>query len=580
MCKTDRLRDEYHLDSPLKEAVDAVCAEPVPNELVFRVQERAKQLASASDSPRVLSPKARDSWASGPQRYLLTAVSASVLLMIVVLWSQASRSVLADVVEAAAQQEWIRFRGVVGPGRTDYESWYSPSRGIVAIRQGNERTFLSADRKVNEFYAEPGSGRPTLTRLPMPVKWQKMLASMNRFTEALLVGNPLQAFDGQQRELVRHEQTTIREGRVELVEHTLTQMSGEGDPSITVLRVDAESRLPVSLNVTVGTERLLDCTIDFPEQGPGSIYAMGVPPDVTIVDQTPGDDLQEIVEDWTTGRTQFDDYRAVVVQSSSPDHRARGMMVTQVWRKGRKWRVEQLRMPPQDGDSRRTDEVPEGVDPHDWWLRRGTVWETLPRSVSDGTTEILVRPVPAEPRQEDPDNSRYLLVESLKAKQGRAFQTSESDPRPDDIHVMPEFYTYPFLFGSGVPGFDITLLPDSPEGPPGTRLIESLDLNPSELVGRIKGARYWVDTRHGNAVTQIQWLKTGTDSDSKQGTVQLQSPALTPRGFWYPQIVREFQNSVSLDTGERSDTYHRFYVDFDVEIPDKLFDVHQWGTIQ
>lgn len=55
--------------------------------------------------------------------------------------------------------------------------------------------------------------------------------------------------------------------------------------------------------------------------------------------------------------------------------------------------------------------------------------------------------------------------------------------------------------------------------------------------------------------------------------------ALSPSGLWYPGLVRFVQNAI-LSDGIRSDTYIRFYVDFEAEVPDELFDVHKWGPIK
>ena len=35
-----------------------------------------------------------------------------------------------------------------------------------------------------------------------------------------------------------------------------------------------------------------------------------------------------------------------------------------------------------------------------------------------------------------------------------------------------------------------------------------------------------------------------------------------------------------IEDGKISDTYSRYYLDFEAEIPDTLFDVHQWGPIK
>ncbi len=55
---------------------------------------------------------------------------------------------------------------------------------------------------------------------------------------------------------------------------------------------------------------------------------------------------------------------------------------------------------------------------------------------------------------------------------------------------------------------------------------------------------------------------------------------VSPSGLSYPVVVRQVENVVPLGTGGKSDTYLRFYVDFDAEVPDELFEVSKWGPIK
>ena len=77
----------------------------------------------------------------------------------------------------------------------------------------------------------------------------------------------------------------------------------------------------------------------------------------------------------------------------------------------------------------------------------------------------------------------------------------------------------------------------------------------------------------------MQSLKTGQGEDSKQGLVEMKQLTLSPSGLWYPVVVRHVKN-VHNNNGRSEDSYTRYYLDFDAEIPDTLFDVHEWGTIE
>lgn len=571
-------RDDDQLEGSLGKAVEAVCSETVSQDVIERVQTNALQLEHETTQSHMQRGHRKNVMST--RRVLMLATGVALLLGVILLWTSPSRSLLAEVVQAAQQQTWVHFDGR-GPNGVVVKSWYSPKHRIFATRQGDEVMFVDIAKKTVEACSAGNGESQLLTRLPLSPEQAKQFSSSEQMLVAMFFGNPLTAFDGSEQELLSHTSKNIREGERQLIEYRFTTKQPDVDEqTVTVLRIDSESHLPLRLEVTFGNELVLSCKISFPEQGPRSIYAMGVPPDIEVVDQTPSHDLEKIFAAWKTGRTEFDDYRAVVVESTSADHRSRGRMVYLVRNTKDKWRVDQLRMPMWHGESPRLDEVPDGVDPHSWWLERGTEWEAIPKSVSDGSIEVRVKPVFVEPHQEDPKNPRYRWISSFEAHRGRAFNTSDSDPRPNDRRVMPEFQVYPSLRGEGVWGFQNLIRPDLLDGPRGTVLIESIDQSPPQAQGKSLGARYWADPTRGYAVKQMQWLTTGESPDPMQGRIEMQNLTLSPSGFWYPVVVREFQNSMSMETGERSDTFLRFYVDFEVDLPDELFDVQQWGPIK
>jgi hypothetical protein len=376
-------------------------------------------------------------------------------------------------------------------------------------------------------------------------------------------------------------QNTVRDGDETLIEHRFTTRAGADDRQmVTVLRVDPQTGLPVSWKSMIGQTLVFSCHVDYPDQGPQTIYAMNVPQDVEVVDQTPSEDLERILTAWKAGRTRFDSYRAVVVQSHTPDHHASGHAVYQVWRKGLKWRVEQLRMPPRLSSGPFEDEVPADAEPKSWWLSRGDRWKAVPKTVSDGTVEIRLRVIWPDPRRPDPENPRYGLIKSLEPHRTNTFMGPTTDPRPQDVWVMPEFQAYPFLFGRNGFGYRRSVDAYPTVGPEGTVLLESHKVNPPKRANRLRGARYWADPVRNYVVRQVQWLSTSQPDELPNGVVEMEELALSPSGLWYPAVVRVVQNSLNLDDGTVRDTYYRYYVDFAAEIPDEQFDVHKWGPIK
>ena len=108
----------------------------------------------------------------------------------------------------------------------------------------------------------------------------------------------------------------MREGEATFIEYRLTsKVVGDAGPMVTVLRVDPTTQLPVSWKSMRGDTQVDSYRVEYPAEGPQSVYAMGVPQGVKVVDQTPGDDLKQILAAWKIARTRFDSYRAVVVES-------------------------------------------------------------------------------------------------------------------------------------------------------------------------------------------------------------------------------------------------------------------------
>ena len=244
---------------------------------------------------------------------------------------------------------------------------------------------------------------------------------------SLFFGNPVTSLPNGPHEITSHTRTTVREDGAEFIEYRLvTKAEDDAQPVVTILRVDPTTKLPVSWKSTIGDTRICECKIEYPSHGPQSVFAMGVPTDVKTVDQTPSDDLKRILAAWKTGRTQFDSYRAVVVESEFADHRAGGWLIYQVWRKGSKWRIERLRTPPDmKAFGNNQNVVPADAEPKAWWLGHcGRKWEEMPLVVSNGTTEIKLEYIFAEPRREDPNNPQYVLIESMKPKRMSTFPRS------------------------------------------------------------------------------------------------------------------------------------------------------------
>ncbi|MBN2294074.1 MAG: hypothetical protein JXM70_16730 [Pirellulales bacterium] len=580
MNKNDTFNDGDRLESPLREAVDSVCADSIPDEVIESAVTRALQLATPSTCCEESTQPQRRSRYLTTRRWAILAACVATVLAVAVFWDNSTNSVLADVFKEVAKQTWMHATGK-GPNDIDIEIWFSPKDGIVATRQGKDVVYVNVPQETIEVYENVKEGTSYLARLPIESKQKKLFASQEQRFQALFFGDPIKSLQAGSHEIASHTKKTVREGDATFIEYRLTSKAQrDAKPVVTVLRVDPQTKLPVSWKSMVGDMQIYSCRVEYPTHGPQSVYAMGVPKNVKVVDQALSDDMKPILAAWKTGRTRFDSYRAVVVESYSADHRAGGWLIYQVWRKGTKWRIERLRTPPDiKSFGNKEDVVPADADPKTWWLARGQKWEKMPLVVSDGTVEIKLNYIFAKPRRKDPNNPHFMLIESMKPERMNTFRGPSDDPQPREIGLTPNIEVYPALSGRGGWHYQTTVDPRPTSGPEGTVLVENLKRNPSESPGRPCGTRYWADPARGYAVRQVQYLKTGQAEDSKQGLVEMQQLALSPNGLWYPVVVRHVKN-VHNNDGNVSDSYSRYYLDFEADIPDTMFDVNEWGPIE
>ena len=104
-----------------------------------------------------------------------------------------------------------------------------------------------------------------------------------------------------------------------------------GDRNQATLRVDPETKLPVSLALASPTNPKgpLTWLFDYPEHGPVDIYALGVPRETKIDDRMPSNDALEVLRAMVSSREEIGDFRLLVGEYSS--YGDRGAVV---WRKG------------------------------------------------------------------------------------------------------------------------------------------------------------------------------------------------------------------------------------------------------
>ncbi len=579
MSASESWNNDNDLQPMVQSAIDAVLQEVVADDVLHAAIDRAVLLeVPATREHSQQSSAAWGRFSFGATASVCAVVAAVVFFLLIQPFHQ---SVLADVADAIAARPWMHIIGQGQDGQ-EVETWFSERSRVFATRQGSKSFYTNINSKTIDVFDHEQDASAMVLRAPLTAQQLSAFESGEEMLLQFLVGNPGGTPPGDEYEVVSHTQQEVHDGDTVLIEHQLTTIApNQNKQSLTVLRVDPKTQLPVSWKSVRDGVTLFSCRVEFPGQGPQSIYGLGVPPDTEVVDQTGDKDLPQILEALKNGRTKFDAYRAIVVQSRSDDHHSSGHEVLQVWRNGLKWRIERLRQPTRAGDGLHADTPPKDSDAKLWWLSRSEHWEAVPKVVSDGIEEIQLEPIFDEPRQPDPKNPRHDKIVALKPKRTRAFTNSPNDPRPTYSYFfdMPGFAAYPHLYDTASWSSRTTVINAPSDGPTGCLLIESTHLRPSKMPGRIRGSRSWHNPQRGFVMEQRYWPQTDVPDSSTKGMIRMEQLTTTPNGLWYPEVMRVVGNSVHLDTGEVRDSVTRFYVDFDVTIPDEMFNTRAWGSV-
>lgn len=141
---------------------------------------------------------------------------------------------------------------------------------------------------------------------------------------------------------------------------------------------------------------------------------------------------------------------------------------------------------------------------------------------------------------------------------------------------IPSFYTLtPDYAGRpplGVPSQSKVAIIETErgDGPEGTVLLRVATSGRSDSASPPKenekrampgGWRFWIDPTREHLV--MRWDMLGTSHI-------VESVAQSPKGHWYPTRVRRTSSQPDVE-----DDITEFYVDFDVDLPDALFDVEK-----
>ncbi len=563
------MNSEFEHDPAARLIVETLNTEP-PADVETRLRERLSGLRTrlATQPPPL---PGRQTLHRRAVRAVLAATALLAAALIAISPLIGPNRAWAQVAEAVAKKTWLHAAGTGVDGERT-ELWFSAKHGILGFRSGKSCVLVDQQQQTMDVYGPPADAE-SIQRMPLKHVNTRGITTAQQSFLALLTGNVQRAMTAGDQRLREHEtRTVVVDGR-ELIEHRFVVAQGT-DETESVLRVDPATGLPNSWTMKHGGQTLGDFQVTYPDRGPLTIVALGAPADAKIVDQTPSVEFQRILAATTGAARRFDNYRAIVVETIGDGPASAWSQMYRIWRKGNRWRVDQVR-PAFQGRAA----IPAGEDPRAWWLAQFKDMKGYPREIWDGKQFWLFDPVFDEPRQPDPDDPRFLRLAGLKVT-----PRQEMDPvdptSPQHANELPESYGYDHLKLGTALNFGAEVADAELDGEP--RLRVDLINRWSKEVDR---RRYWLDPQRGNLIVRKEFFR-GAEPAAATGISEVVEAAQTPQGLWYPTTMRMPGNSVSLEDGTRSDTYVRYYLDFDADIPDELFDAgavnlnHPWTVVK
>jgi hypothetical protein len=471
----------------------------------------------------------------------LTATTCAAVFVAVTLFRSPSVG-WAEVTKALESQNWIR--GTISAPNGQRTMWLSPRRQVWAFSGSYFKQFC--DGPSHTKYERHGSRQPIL-KLPLgDIDAEKILplAALSQDQDTI---SPW--VFGMDKVIAQSRSEVTEDGKTWIDFHLVLWRLDNNEGT---LRVDPKTKLPVELrfNSDKDPTKSYKWTFDYPAEGPGDIYALGVPHDVKIEDRMPSADAQKVLDAMAASRARIGDFRMVMSDEAHED--------AIVWRKGNRWR-EDLCFPLEDVGVKVS---PADAQASKTWFEtqlNQTLW--IPRFICDGqrvwandrcrpgSTPHWTMPRIGPQDLMSGDRNANLGSRARIAAQlypdltPRAGDTFEFDPQPADA--------------------------------PGCEMIEQ---SAPDTGGQVSHARYYVDPTKGYAVVRIEVYRlpenaaNNPQSSKEHETVRLEDFQHPTPNFWYPAIVHDETIDVDPNGKEvRDSTTARYHIDFDIEMPDSLF---------
>ncbi len=312
----------------------------------------------------------------------------------------------------------------------------------------------------------------------------------------------------------------------------------------------------------------VEIAFDYPAEGPADIYALGVPRDAPVEDRMPPPELDRIIKTVQQNRRDFGNYLAIAGGNTRSS-------VHVIRCKGDKFRI--------DVGVGDTSHVASGAEMEKWWREHGR--EVLPEGsvLCDGHRiyeHSFVHPEPWWKPSMDPirqGDGRAAVVEGISRSAEYLVELLAYPPRldPQQMASSPLWTTH----------FDAK----GENGPAGCVRVE-LQLAKNGGAGDRNAyhkEEFWLQPKYGYAVVKhVTSDCPEVDEDALRKSIihEYDGFRQTPRGIWYPTVLRYKIASSTANKNrpggiESHDQVTYFYVDFTAELPDELFSVDWKGDL-
>ena len=486
---------------------------------------------------------------------LPVAACIAIAAALVPIWWGPSNA-LADLLEATRTQKWIHgtTTWIGGEETVQSESWMSPPLQIFAIRHPEMIMFVDHKKQVSARF-KPGSDSITLVR-PTPIDYLPQQQSSSTLEQLLTNPEAEQPFFGFEVLGMKKTETKVDRKRAWEYSFRLEQPGNPNNSRRVRAVIDAHTDLVATWEERHSNGLRVVTKFDYPPDGPHDLYALGIPKNAKVVDRLAATDVTHIASQLREGRTNFDNYDAIVLQHVE----GRQFLVTdslsvsirRVRRSGRKYRLDYL-LRAKPG----VKEPAADADMDEWWKKNRDQFWSVPMLICDGrtiTTYSMVDDV--MPREGKPN----LEVELRMAHPVNGFR---DDPTVSWPHLMPAFSVRPHIWTTDEKRtFEFEPTPE--DGPDGTvRLIVNRpgDLLTPEL------HRYWLAPDRDFCLRRAVQPVQGRDKKSIEyiDTEEFEAFQKSPKGHWYS--TRSRRTTSNTDVVQVRD----YYVDFESELDVSLF---------